>query len=139
MEILFKYLGEIQYPEVMSFILLILAFGDTVTSLMWRNKKGLSILSKKLWLGFAINTLAASVPYVVSRIPIFNMHDFFVNTALILWTLVFGVATGFSLAANYKLYSTESYEVLIKIVPQLFKAEIENKINKHVKKGEVND
>ena len=103
---------------------------------MWRNKKGLSILSKKLWLGFAINTFAASVPYVVSQIPILNTHDLFLNTALILWTLVFGVATGFSLTANYKLYSAESYEVLIKIVPQLFKAEIENKINKHVKKEE---
>lgn len=133
---LFKYLGEIQYPEVMSFILLILAFGDTITSLMWRNKNGLSILSKKLWVGFGINTLAASVPYLVSQIPILNTHDLFLNAALILWTLVFGVATGFSLAANYKLYSAESYEVLIKIVPQLFKAEIENKINKHVKKEE---
>ncbi len=136
MEILFKYLGEVQYPEVMSFILLTLTFGDTLTSLMWRNKKDIAIFSKKLWVGFGINTLAASVPYLVSRIPILNTHDLFLNTALILWTLVFGVATGFSLAANYKLYSTESYEVLIKIVPQLFKAEIENKINKHVKKEE---
>ncbi|MDG6126456.1 hypothetical protein [Lactococcus formosensis] len=137
MEVLFNYLGELQHPEVMSFILLILAFGDTLTALMWRNKKNIAIFSKTLWVGFALNAFGASIPYLICQVPILDTHDLFVKTVLTLWTLVFGFATGFSLAANYKLYSTKSYEMLMEVVPQVLKAEIENKINKHVKK-EIN-
>lgn len=134
MEIIFNYIGELQSPEVMSFILLMLAAGDTLTALMWRNKKKIAIFSKTLWVGFALNAFGASIPYLMCQLPIINAQDLFIKTVLTLWTLVFGFATAFSLAANYKLYSTKSYAILMEVVPQVLKAEIENKIGKHVNK-----
>ena len=135
MELVFKVLSEIKEPEIMSYLLLILAFGDTLTALMWRNKKDIAIFSRRLWVGFGLNLFGASVPYIVLKIHMLEPNDPFVTTALILWTLVFGTATVFSLAANYKLYSSESYEAIISAVPKILRAEIENKISKHDSKG----
>lgn len=131
MEILLQYFGDLQRPDVQSFILLLLAAGDTLTALMWRNKKDIAIFSKTLWLGFALNLFGASVPYIIYEVPDFNHHDLFVKTALVMWTIVFGAATGFSLAANYKLYSAKSYEFLLENVPKVLRAEVLNKISKH--------
>ena len=136
MDNVINVVGELQEPEVMSFILLILAFGDTLTALMWRNKKDIAIFSKTLWVGFGLNLLGASIPYLVGEIALLDHTSLFVSTALILWTIIFGGATAFSLAANYKLYSAESYEILMEIVPKVLKAEIQNKIKKHGNKEE---
>lgn len=134
MELLFNYLGELSHPEILSFLLLLLTIGDTFTALMWRNKKRLSIKSKTLWVGFALNASGASVPYLICKIPLFDSNDLFVIALLIAWSVFFGLATGFSFIANYKLASAESYEALMKVVPHVFKAEIANKIGKHVLK-----
>lgn len=131
MNLLIEILEELQHPEVMSFALLMLATGDTLTALMWRNKKDIAIFSKTLWLGFALNLAGAGAPYGVQHVPIFNHHDLFIKTALVLWTVIFGAATGFSLAANYKLYSAQSYEFLIENVPKILRAEVLNKLAKH--------
>lgn len=137
MESLINVMGELKEPEVMSFILLLLTFGDTLTALMWRNKKDIAIFSKTLWVGFGLNLFGASVPYLVGQISILDDTSLFVSSAIVLWTFIFGGATAFSLAANYKLYSAKSYKVLMEVVPKVLKAEVENKIHKHDNKGEL--
>lgn len=133
---LLNHVYELSNPQIMSSILLICILADTLTSCLWRNKKNENIFSKSLWVGFALNLLGASVPFILYVIQVL-LHigfSYFLTGALISWSVIFGCATIFSLIANYKLYSNQSYEFLLNNVPKILKAEMENKISK-VQKG----
>lgn len=134
MELLFKYMEELSHAEIISIILLLLTAADTITALMWRNKKSLGILSKTLWLGFGLNGLGALFPYIISVIPFLGSKSAVLNLFMFLWFVFFGSATTFSFVANYKLANSDSYEMLMKVAPNVLKAEIANKILKHVNK-----
>lgn len=124
-----SHIGELANPQLISFLLLILILGDTLTSCLWRNKKHEPIFSKSLWVGFGLNLLGASVPYI-SGLFLSDLDSYFYTTAIIAWGIIFGIATLFSLIANYKLYSPDGYEAILTNAPKILTSEMENKINK---------